>query len=85
MLPNTTHSNNLRKKTDCFLYSLEHQTLFNLIEHYIPKFHRLSKKEKLRIIIFGIDIDNDEFVHLNTTLTNAVQNFIMKTKRFEIQ
>ena len=70
---------------DCFLYSLERQTLFNLIEHYIPKFHKLSKKEKLRIIIFGIDIDNDDFVHLNTTLTNAVQNFILKTKRFEIQ
>ena len=58
---------------------------FDLIEHYIPKFHRLNKKEKLRIIIFGIDIDNDDFIHLNTTLTIAVQNFIMKTKRFDIQ
>ena len=70
---------------DCFLYSLERQTLFNLIEHYIPKFNKLSKKEKLRIIIFGIDIDNDDFVQLNTTLTIAVQNFILKTKRFELQ
>ena len=68
---------------DCFLYSLERQTLFGLIEHYVPKFKRLSKKEKLNIIIFGLDIDNPDFIQLNTTLTKAVQNFILKTKRFE--
>ena len=64
-------------------YFLECQALFDLIEHYIPKFKRLSKKEKLNIIIFGLDIDNPEFIQLNTTLTKAVQNFILKTKRFE--
>ena len=49
--------------------SVQRQTL----EHYIHKFHKLNKKEKLRIIIFDIDIDIDESVHLNTTLPNAVQ------------
>ena len=67
---------------DCFLYLLERQTLFHLIEHYIPKFKNLSKYKKLDIILRGIDIENDDFIPLNTTLTIAVQNFILHTKRF---
>ena len=69
---------------DCFLYSEERQTLFDLIEHYIPKFKQKSKKDKLNIIIMGHDIENEDYLQLNTTLTKAVQNFILKTKRFEL-
>ena len=36
---------------DCFLYLPERQTLFSLIEHYIPKFKNLSKQNKLDIIL----------------------------------
>ena len=67
---------------DCFLYLLERQTLFDLIEHYIPKFKNLSKYKKIDIILRGIDIENDDFIQLNTTLTIFVQNFILHTKRF---
>ena len=67
---------------DCFLYLPERQTLFDLVEHYIPKFKNLTKSRKLDIIMRGIDIENKDFIHLNTTLTIAVQNFIMHTKRF---
>ena len=28
---------------DCFLYSLERQIMFDLIEHYVPNFTRLNK------------------------------------------
>ena len=66
----------------CFLYSPERQILFDLIEHYVPSFPNLNKKQKLDIILRGIDIDNPELKHLNKTLTKAVQNFIMSTKRF---
>ena len=69
---------------DCFLYSQERQTLFDLIEHYVPKFNRLNKREKLNIIIMGLNIDDIEYLHLNTILTKSVQNFIKDTKRFEI-
>ena len=31
---------------DCFLYLPERQTLFDLLEHYIPKFKNLTKKQK---------------------------------------
>ena len=67
---------------DCFLYLPERQTLFDLVEHYIPKFKNLTKSRKLDIIMRGIDIENNDFIHLNTTLTIAVHNCIMHTKRF---
>ena len=67
---------------DCFLYSLERQLLFDLIEHYVPNFKRFNKKKKLELILKGVNIDNEEFISTNTTLTKAVQNFILSTKRF---
>ena len=54
-----------------------------MIEHYIPKFKRLNKKEKIYIIILGFNIDNHDFLHINTVITKSVQRFILKTKRFE--
>ena len=66
----------------CFLYSLERQTLLSLVEHYIPKFARLNRKQKMEILLKGINPDDDKFTQLNTTLTKAVQNFIVSTKRF---
>ena len=67
---------------DCFLYSLERQSLFTKIEHYIPNFNLQSKQTKLDIILRGLHIDNQELFKLNTTLTLAVQKFISQTKRF---
>ena len=67
---------------DCFLYTNERQILWSLFEHYIPKFVNFTKSKKLDILLNGFDIQNDEFTQLNTTLTVAVQNFILNTKRF---
>ena len=69
---------------DCFLYSPERRILFDLIEHYIPKFSSYKKSQKLDIILKGFEIENLEFTGLNTTLTLAVQKFIMQTKRFYV-
>ena len=68
---------------DCFLYTQERQQLFKLIGHYIPKFEKINKNEKLGIILNGLNGENDDFFHLNIILTKAVQNYILKTKRFE--
>ena len=65
-----------------FLYSLERQILFGLIEHYVPNFPRINKKLKLDLILRGVNIDDKDFYHTNTILTKAVQNFIISTKRF---
>ena len=58
--------------------------LLTLIEHYIPKFSTLTKKKKLDIILRGMKSDNPDFLSLNTTLTKAVQTFILTTKRFTL-
>ena len=68
----------------CFLYSPERQVLLNLFEHYIPTFKNLNKKQKLNILLTGINTDNPDFFNLNKTLTIAVQNFILETKRFNV-
>ena len=56
--------------------------MFGLIEHYVPNFTRLNKKNKLELILRGVNIDNDDFLQTNTILTKSVQNFILQTKRF---
>ena len=68
---------------ECFLYTQERQNLFNLIGHYIPKFKTMNKTERLDLILFGYNKENDEFSYLNTIITKFVQNFIVKTKRFD--
>ena len=67
---------------DCFLYSQERRILFNLIEHYIQNFQTCNKKQKFEIILKGIDIENQEILSTNITLTKAVQKFIISSKRF---
>ena len=68
---------------DCFLYLPERQTLFTLIEHYVPSFSIWTKKKKLDLILRGIHLDDPDFLSLNLTLTKAVQNFILNTNRFD--
>ena len=68
--------------TQCFLYSGERQTLYNLVEHYIPNFSNKSKKKQYEILVMGINTDQSEFNSTNTTISIAVQKFIITTKRF---
>ena len=42
----------------------------------------MSKKNKLEIIFHGIDNQNPDILSTNITITLAVQNFILQTKRF---
>ena len=58
--------------------------MFGLIEHFVPNYNRLNKKQKLDLILNGVNIDNEEFLSTNTTLTKAVQNIILSTKRFTV-
>ena len=53
---------------DCFLYSPERRILFSLIEHFIPKFQDLNRKQKIDIIIKGVDINNPDILSTNITL-----------------
>ena len=64
------------------MYEPERRILLNLIERFIPNFNRLNKKQKLDIIIKGVDIENEDLLSTNITLTKAVQKFIISSKRF---
>ena len=66
----------------CFLYSNEPQTLYNLVEQFIPNFNRLNKRQKYEALVMGINTKNPEYNYTNTNITIAVQNYILKTKRF---
>ena len=67
---------------DCFLYTLERQRMFSLIEHYVPNFPRLNISQKLDIILNGVDPEDLEYTTTNTTITSSVQEYILATKRF---
>ena len=68
---------------DCFLYTAERQTLFSLVEHYIPKFSSLSKSKQLNILMYGLNSENPDYDYLNKRITIALQNFILKPKDFK--
>ena len=53
---------------DCFLYSGERQTLFSLVEHYIPKFSNLSKSKKCEVLVMGIHNDNPVYKHTKNNI-----------------
>ena len=67
---------------DCFIYSNERQILFDLVEQFIPKFQTLNKVKKYEALVMGIHTDNPDYNYLNSNITYAVQNYILKTKRF---
>ena len=67
---------------ECFLYSLERRIMLDLIEHFIPNFHKFNKNKKLDIILKGVDIENQELIPTNITITKSVQKFIISSKRF---
>ena len=67
---------------DCFLYTAECQTLFSLVEYYIPKFIKMNKKSKYELLISGLKNTDPDFFDVNRKITFAVQSFITNTKRF---
>ena len=46
------------------------------------KFATFTNSQKFDIILRGFEIENKYFIGLNTTLTLAVQKFILQTERF---
>ena len=57
---------------DCFLFSGERQTLFNLVEHYIPNFKNLNKSKQYEVLLMGINTNNPDFNYTNTNISIAV-------------
>ena len=67
---------------DCFLFQEEREILFNKISQYLPRFRSFTKSKKLETILFGFNLSNIEPDQRNISVAFAVQNYILKTKRF---
>ena len=78
----TSVESSVHYTTQCTLYTSQRQTLFDLFEQYVPQFEHMTNKQKHEIILFGYNIDKDEFIYTNTQLTLAAQKYILDTKRF---
>ena len=38
---------------DCFLYTAECQTLYNLVKHFVTKFSKMTKAAKFDLLMYG--------------------------------
>ena len=68
---------------ECFLYTIERQSLLEQVEQHVAGFASLSQENKLNILIFGFQ-DNEKFP-TNIKIMPLVQNYIIQTKRFLIR
>ena len=69
---------------DCTLYTQERLSMTNSIQQYLPKFNSYTKTKKLNTLLQGFNPENKDLFHTNVNLQLIVQNFILKTKRFDI-
>ena len=67
---------------DCFLFTSERQVLFDQVEYFIQNFKNFSKAKKFETLVMGINAGDPLFNYTNYSISIAVQNFILKSKRF---
>ena len=58
--------------------------MIGLVEQQLSKFNKLDLRMQEDIILFVYKSDSKDYLHLNKTITLAVQNFLFKTKIFEM-
>ena len=58
---------------DCFLYTVERQNLFDLVEQIFPRFPLLSKKEKYLILTTGINNTDSLYNYTNSKIFNGIR------------
>jgi hypothetical protein len=68
---------------NCPLYEDHIQTMNDKMKQLFPKFDKLPMHKKLKLLLYGHNNDSVEFDCRNITITFAVQNFILATKRFQ--
>ena len=66
----------------CSNYEREHNVLFTKLNEIIPKFSKYSKKDKISILLYGVNLYSEEFDCRNISITFAVQAYINSTKHF---
>ena len=67
----------------CPLYSEQQQTLNEKLNGLLPHFKNLSNTKKTEILLYGYNLQSEEFDCRNITITYAVHKYISATKRFQ--
>ena len=67
---------------DCFLWTEERRTMLGVFEHFIPTFSSFTKQNKINVLLYGYDRDNETMFNTNVRLQYAAQRFVVNTKRF---
>ena len=65
------------------MYNIERQTLYDKVTQIIPNFESLSDPKKTDILLNGINPDKPDFYHTNVKIQLALQQYLLKTKRFD--
>ena len=66
----------------CNNFDEKRNLLFSKIKQYVPNFQILSQKRKIEILLFGINLENEEPDPRNLGIALAVQRYIIQTERF---
>ena len=66
----------------CFLYTEERNILFSSVQQLVPTFNKFNNKQKLDLLLNGINLNSEEPDCRNVRIMILVQNFILKTNRF---
>ena len=69
---------------DCILYATERQKLFDVFEHYMANFNTLTRKNKLDILLYGTNIDNNDYIYTNCKLSLALQNYLLNSNIYMV-
>ena len=57
---------------------------FTWMDAISPNLIKRMKQKKRNIITIGLNIENYDFLYLNTIITKVLQHFNLKTKRFDV-
>ena len=67
----------------CPAFSSSRLTLFKKISSLVPNFPQLSQKDKISLLLNGINLNSGISDCQNVPIMFAMQNFIISTKRFK--
>ena len=67
----------------CPLYDSGRRVLFDCVGQLVSPFKKFNNRQKMFTLLYGYKSDNKDYPYINIQITLAVQNYLIKTKRFD--
>ena len=64
----------------CFLYTIERQSLLTQVAQVVPNFINLSQSKQLNLLLYGYN--NSNYHEQNIEISKLTQKYILQSKRF---